>query len=154
INKTILKVKGEKTMLSNEELYEGFPKEKAEAYRNEAIEKYGAEIVEKSENNLRNMGKAGIAKLRAESEDIINKLVKMMHLQPSHSEVQEQVKRHYNNILQFWGNSVKPEDIPEAYAGLAKLYVEDDRFYAEQGAEFKQFISKAVLYFADHHFNK
>lgn len=149
INKTILKLKGEKTMLTNEDLYAGFPKEKAEAYRKEAIEKYGRETVEKSENNLRKIGKEGIEQLKAESAYIVQSLAGLMHLDPTDTEVQKQVARHYKNIQQFWGGAVPNESMTEAYWGLAKLYVEDKRFYAEQGAGFAEFLSKAMLHFVE-----
>ena len=39
LDKTIVELKSEKEMMTNEELYKGFSKEQAEAYRSEAIEK-------------------------------------------------------------------------------------------------------------------
>jgi DNA-binding transcriptional MerR regulator len=56
INKTISNLKGG-TMLIVEELYEGLPKEQAEAYKKEAIKKYGKKQVENSENSLGTLGK-------------------------------------------------------------------------------------------------
>src|SRR5687768_14923871 len=53
IDKTISKIKNGTTMTNNE-LYEGLPKEKAESWRQEAIEAYGAEAIERSEKSLRN----------------------------------------------------------------------------------------------------
>ena len=58
IEKTISNLE-EGTMLNHEELYEGLPKEKAEAWRNEAIEKWGKETVENSETSLQKMSKIG-----------------------------------------------------------------------------------------------
>ena len=42
--------KNKDKMLQHEDLYAGLPKEKAEAYRAEAIERWGQDTVEKSEN--------------------------------------------------------------------------------------------------------
>ncbi len=55
VDKTISKIE-EDTIMSYEELYEGFPKEKAEAWRNEAIEKWG-DAVYQSEEYLKGLGK-------------------------------------------------------------------------------------------------
>jgi DNA-binding transcriptional MerR regulator len=74
IDKTISKLKGEQIMVTDEELYAGFPKEQAEAYRQEAAAKYGAKVVEDSENNLRKMTKADWANEKGEAEDIARTL--------------------------------------------------------------------------------
>ena len=50
IDKTIFHLLNKDKMLQHEDLYEGLPKEKAEAYRAEAIERWGQDTVEKSEN--------------------------------------------------------------------------------------------------------
>ncbi len=147
IDKTILKIKGENAMLENEELYAGFPKDKAEAIRQEAIEKYGEKTVTEGEEKLKQLGKDGFMKLKAEGEEIAGTLYKLMHLAPEDAEVQKQIARHYNHVQQFWGESVPMENRPLAYEGLGKLYVEDERFYAEFGKSYNQFLSKAISYF-------
>lgn len=154
IDKTISKLKGEQGMLTNEELYEGFPKEKAEAYRHEAIEKYGTPIVEESENKLRHMSKADFAQLKAESEEIGRALAGMMPADPFSEAVQKQVARHYGNIQLYWGESVcKDKNMAEAYKGLAQLYVDDLRYTAsyigQENAKFAAFLRKAMVHFAD-----
>jgi len=149
IDKTILTLKGERHMLTNDELYAGFPKEKAEAYRKEAIDKYGAETIEKSEAKLRKMSKEDIAALKKESEDIIYAINGLITLDPTDVQVQKQVARHYENTLKWWGGAVPDDKIAEAYTGLANLYVEDDRFYASEGADFKRFLNQAMLHFVE-----
>ncbi|UFH53384.1 MerR family transcriptional regulator [Spirosoma sp. KNUC1025] len=151
IDKTISTLKGERTMLTNDELYEGFPK--GEEYRQEAIAKYGAQTVEESETKLRQMGKAGFEQLKADQLDIAQKLVGLMQMDPTSGPVQQQIARHYQNIRGFWGESVcKEKNMAEAYKGLAKLYVDDPRFTSQNGQEnpaYAQFLSKAMTYFAD-----
>src|SRR5690606_4843292 len=56
IDKTINSIKN-KSMIRVEELYEGMPAEKAAAYRKEAIEAFGREVVEHSEQHLLKSGK-------------------------------------------------------------------------------------------------
>jgi DNA-binding transcriptional MerR regulator len=149
IDKTILNFKGEQTMLTNEELYAGFTKEKAEAIRQEAIEKYGKETVETSENNLRKLSKQDLEALKKEGEDIAATIAGLMHQNPTDDEVQQQVHRHYQHIVQMWGGAVEKHNIPDVYKGLATLYVEDKRFYADAPQGFTEFLSKAIIYYAD-----
>ncbi len=151
IDKTILKLK-KKTMLSDEELYKGLSKEKATAYRNEAIEKYGEDAVQKSENYLKKLTKEELAKLGMESEDIRKKLFSLMKGKPESANVQEQIARHYQNIRMYWGTAGSPDGQAEAYRGLGQLYVTDERFTLidnQPNPGFALFMSKAMSYFAD-----
>ena len=102
IDKTIGYLKHEKTMLSHEELYEGFPKEQGEAYRNEAEKKWGADAMEKSENSLRKLSKAHFEQLKDEQKEIATALFSIMNEDPTSPKVQEQIARHYENIRKFW----------------------------------------------------
>ncbi|WP_420146725.1 MerR family transcriptional regulator [Spirosoma sp.] len=151
IDKTISTLKGERVMLTHEELYEGFPR--GQEYRQEAIEKYGAKTIEESERKLKQMGKAGFEQLKADAQDIAQKLAGMIHLDPKSNVVQQQIARHYQNIRGFWGESVcQSKNMAEAYKGLAQLYVDDPRFTSQNGQpnqEYVTFLSKAMIHFAD-----
>ncbi len=150
IDKTIDNLNG-KMMLSHEELYEGLPKDKAEAYRKGAIEKWGEEAVLKSENALKKLNEEAIKKLKAEMEDINRQLAGMMQEDPASKAVQEQIARHYQNIRSFWGTSGSPDLQAEAYAGLGDLYVADNRYTSidgEPNAAFAAFMQKAMGHFA------
>ncbi|GAB3974761.1 MerR family transcriptional regulator [Spirosoma terrae] len=157
IDKTILKLKGEGNMLTDEELYAGFPKDTAKAYRQEAIEKYGDQTVEESENKLKALGKVGFQQLKTDQEDIVSQLLAMKYLNPASTEVQQQITRHYANILAFWGNSIRNCSPVEAYKGLAQLYIDDPRYTSQQGQEnpeFATFLYKAMIYFVDNQLTK
>lgn len=151
IDKTIAKLKGESGMLTDEELYEGFPK--GQEYRQEAAEKYGEQTVAESEDKLRKLGKEGFAQLKAESEAVAKTLVSLMHQDPASEMVQQQIARHYALIQQFWGESVcTGKDMKEAYKGLGQLYVDDLRYTSQNGQEnpaYAAFMQKAMAYFAD-----
>jgi DNA-binding transcriptional MerR regulator len=149
IDKTILKLKGEQTMLTNEELYAGFNKNQADAIRQEAIEKYGNEMVETSENNLRKLSKEDFEKLKKQGEDIAAAIANLMHLSPYDDEVQAQIHLHYKHIVQMWGGAVPNENIPDVYRNLATLYVEDKRFYADAPTGFTEFLGKAIVHYTD-----
>lgn len=153
IDKTISHL-NKKTMLTHEELYEGFPKDKAETYRKEAIDEYGEKTVGNSENYLRSLGKADFAKLKSESEQISKTLFSMMGQEPTGEKVQQQVARHYAIIRQFWGTAHWADPQKEAYKGLGQLYVQDERFTMQEGVpqkEYALFLSKAMSHFADTH---
>ncbi|GAB2553670.1 MerR family transcriptional regulator [Spirosoma aerophilum] len=151
IDKTISTLKGEKVMLTNEELYEGFPK--GEAYRQEAIDAYGAQVVEESEAKLRKMGKQDFTRLKADQQEIGSTLAAMVDQDPASPAVQAQIARHYANIRGFWGESVcRSKNMADAYKGLAQLYVDDPRYTSQQGQEntaYAAFLNKAMVYFAN-----
>ena len=154
IDHTISTLNGKQTMLTDDELYRGFPKEKAEAYRREAVEKWGQETVEESETKLRQRSKADFEQLKTEAQEIGRTLAGLMHLNPTGGTVQHHVARHYANIRQFWGDLVGQNgQMAEAYKGLGQLYVSDLRYTAsytgEENPAFAEFLSKAMAYFAD-----
>lgn len=150
IDKTINKIKSS-MKLKPEELYAGFPRENAEAWRTEAIAKFGNEAVERSEKNLLNMTKEGFAELTQESGRIIEKLLSMSNEDPESQQVQEQISKHYTVIRKFWGTHESKDNQAEAYAGLGELYVQDERYTMVNGKPnpfFAQFMRKAMRYYA------
>ncbi|MBN8823397.1 MULTISPECIES: MerR family transcriptional regulator [unclassified Spirosoma] len=151
IDKTISTLKGERVMVTNEELYEGFPK--GREYRQEAIEKYGKEAIESSEAKLQQMGKAGFEQLKADQQAIAQILTAMVDHDPASLAVQQQIARHYVNIRGFWGEKVcQSKDMAKAYKGLAQLYLDDPRFTSQNGIDnpdYASFLHKAMVYFAD-----
>lgn len=150
IDKTILKLKGGSVMLTNEELYEGFPK--GNTYREEAIAKWGKETVEDSEQKLRKLNKAELNRMKGEFDNIRTELGLLMHLDVADRRVQTVIHRHFELIQQFWGDSVS--DKLEAYKGLAKLYVDDERYTQTADGKtdpaYAAFISKAMVWYAGH----
>ena len=150
IDKTIQHLK-EKNMLQPEELYEGLPKETAEAWRKEALAKYGEEATH-AENTLRKMSKEEITKLKAEQETISRSLLALMNEDPASEKVQQTIALHYANIRAFWGTTHSPDAQGEAYAGLGKLYTEDERFTKVDGKSqpgFAAFLQKAMAHFTE-----
>jgi DNA-binding transcriptional MerR regulator len=151
IDKTITKIKNGMA-LSHEELYEGFPKGKAEEWRKEAIDKYGSKSVERSEKYLSKMGKDGFAKLKEESMNVILNLLQLVKEDPASEVVQAQIAKHYEVIRKFWGTHGEADKQAEAYAGLGALYVNDERYTMldrKVNPEFALFMSKAMRHSAD-----
>jgi DNA-binding transcriptional MerR regulator len=151
IDKTIVQL-NEKTMLKPEELYTGLPKEVGTAHRDQAMKKYGAETVERSEKSLRKMGKEGFEKLKAEAKEISEQLFRLQGEDFTTTAVQKQIARHYGTTRMFWGTSQLTDKQAEAYKGLGQLYVADERFTMHNGKPqpaFALFMSKAMTHFAD-----
>lgn len=152
INKTIFNLK-EGKMLQHEELYEGLPKEKAEAYRREAIEKWGEEAVEKSEYQLKNMTREELNELKESFMAVNHQLAAMKDQDPESPAVQELVRKHYGYIARFWGTAPSAK----AYAGLGDLYMQDER-YTRNDADtpdpaYAGFMRTAMAYFAANELN-
>lgn len=147
IDRTIQRIKGDTMALTDEELYEGLPKEQAERYRREAREMYGAEVVEESEQRARKLSKAEWNALKEEGDALTRGLVALMERDPGDPEVQALVARHYAWVDRFWHPTA------EAYRGLGQLYVENDEFranYDRYRVGLADFLRAAMNYYADH----
>ncbi len=151
VDKTINHLKKGGIMLRPEELYEGLNKETAEKYRQEAMDQYGQEAVETSENELMKLGKTGFEQLKTELAQSAATLFSLREEDPASEKVQTEIATHYHVIRQLWGTVHSPDKQAEAYAGLGKLYVSDERFTMMHGKPqpaFADFLSKAMDYFA------
>src|SRR5690606_23455838 len=126
VDKTIRRLRGE-IMLSDKELYEGFPEE-AKKYRAEAMAKYGEETIRRSEDALRKLSKAQLQALHDESTQLLEELAAHADRDPASEAVQRLIERHYALIRQFWGTSGCADIQAETYAGLGQLFVDDERF--------------------------
>jgi DNA-binding transcriptional MerR regulator len=151
IDKTINKIKNG-TIMKHEELYAGLPKETAEAWRSEAIEKYGKETIERSEKSLLKMTKEDFTRLGSESMRLLETLASMIHENPESSKVQDLIAQHYIVIRKLWGTHGSVEKQAEAYAGLGELYVADERYTMINGkpnVAFADFMKKAMKIYSD-----
>jgi DNA-binding transcriptional MerR regulator len=151
IDKTISHLNG-KIMLQHKELYAGLPKEQAEAYRKEAIGKYGQATVDRSELGLSQMSKEQFESLKAESTAVQQALIALMQEDPASQKVQELIARHYACIRKFWGTDGAADPQFEAYEGLGQLYLQDERFTLIEGRPnpaYAAFLSKAMTFFAN-----
>lgn len=150
LEKTILNLKGKK-MMTEEELYEGFPTENAKKIRSEAIERYGEQRVLTSEHYLKKLSKEQLNQLIDEQKSIFKNLFNLSAKDPESVEVQLEIARHYQNTRKFWGTDGSPDTQRKAYKGLGELYCADERFTKIDGhvqPEFAPFLSKAMAYFA------
>ncbi|HHX45706.1 MAG TPA: MerR family transcriptional regulator [Chloroflexi bacterium] len=147
IDRTIQRIKEDTMALTDDELYEGLPKEKAERWRREARELYGASAVEESEQRVRKLSKAEWNTLKDEGDAVTRGMAALMGREPGDPEVQALVARHYAWLEHFWHADA------EAYRGLARLYVENDEFratYDSYRPGLAEFMEAAMHYYADH----
>ncbi len=155
IDNTLQNLKN-KTMMNADELYDGLSPQQAAAYRKEAIDTYGAEVVERSENYLKKLNKEELKALVARQRELGASLYQLKAMEPTSAQVQELIAQHYTNTRKLWGTDGATDKQAEAYKGLGNLYLTDERFILagdRHDPEFAAFIKAAMTYFADHQLN-
>lgn len=143
-----------KTMLNLDELYDGLSPEQSAAYRKEAVEAYGSEVVEKAEQHLKKLSKDELQLLVAKQKELAKQLALLKKEDPASAKVQQLVQEHYENTRKLWGTADAADKQADAYIGLGQLYLADERFTQVDGksdAEFQEFISVAMAHYADQH---
>lgn len=151
IDKTIYSLKN-RTMLNAEELYEGLPAVQAAAYRKEAMENYGREVVERAEAYMLKQDKQEIMRLVEKQKELALQLFEMKEKDPTDEKVQELIHEHYLNTRRLWGTESICDLQAEAYKGLGLLYLTDERFTLVNDSynkEFAAFLSKAMTIYSD-----
>jgi DNA-binding transcriptional MerR regulator len=124
VDKTIKQLKTKIEKMNYEEMYKGFTKEQAEAYKKEAIERWGEKTIHDSEKRILAMNKGEWEVLKQKGDNIYKSLAKLMHLDPADKKVQSLIKEHYDMTGKFFDVTL------EIYKNLGTMYVEDDRFKA------------------------
>lgn len=151
IDNTLQNLKN-KTMLNADELYDGLSPQQAAAYRKEAIEAYGTEVVERAENYLKKLNKEELKALVAKQKELGALLYQLKDMEPTAAQVQELIAQHYTNTRKLWGTDGAADKQAEAYKGLGNLYLTDERFILageKHDADFAGFIKTAMAHFAD-----
>jgi DNA-binding transcriptional MerR regulator len=147
IDKTIQRLTEDDTMMTDEELYEGFTKEQMERYRREAREMYDPELVAETERRLRGMSKAQWSAVREEGDRVTREIAEVADRAPGDPQVQALIARHYAWVEQFYPVSV------EMYRGLGRLYAEHEEFRAFYDAYrpgLADFMRAAMAHYADY----
>ncbi|WHZ04247.1 MerR family transcriptional regulator [Neobacillus sp. YX16] len=129
VDKTIALTEGRITM-SNKEKFEGFKKKMVEdnekKYGKEIREKYGKESVEASNAKVMNMTEEQYQEVTALAEQIHTTLAKAFKTgDPAGELAQKAAELHKQWLTYYWKEYSK-----EAHAGLAQMYVDDERFTA------------------------
>jgi DNA-binding transcriptional MerR regulator len=129
VEKTIAVTEGRRKM-SNQEKFEGFKKklidDNEKKYGKEIREKYGKEKVEKSNAKLMNMTEEEFDEVTALSDQLHETLAAAFKTGDPASELaQKAAELHKQWLTFYWSEYSK-----EAHAGLAQMYVDDERFTA------------------------
>lgn len=129
VEKTIALTEGRSTM-SDKEKFEGFKQkmidENERKYGKEAREKYGDDVVNKSNAKLHNMTEAQYAEVTKLGEELAGTLAEAFRTgDPAGELAQKAAGMHKQWLMFYW-----PQYSPEAHAGLAQMYVDDERFTA------------------------
>ena len=114
--------------MSNKEKFEGFKKEKLkeneEKYGKEIRNKYGKETVEASNKKFMNLSEEDFNEMQRLESEVFENLLKVSDTGDLDSEEAKKVYENHKNWLCFsW-----PSYSKEAHAGLAEMYVADERF--------------------------
>ncbi|WP_164215641.1 MerR family transcriptional regulator [Virgibacillus sp. YIM 98842] len=129
VEKTIASKKGGVPM-QDKEKFEGFKEklveENEENYGKEIRKKYGDDMIDASNAKLRNMTEADFNKMKELEKEILSTLAHLVKTEdPASDEAQELAAKHKNWLMYSWSSYSK-----EAHAGLAEMYVADERFSA------------------------
>jgi DNA-binding transcriptional MerR regulator len=134
VEKTIKHSEGRISM-SNKEKFEGFKKkmiaDNEKQYGNEAREKYGNESVDQSNAKLMNMTEEQYKKVTGLEKQVRETLAQAFATgDPAGPLAQKAAQLHKEWLCYFWTHYSK-----EAHAGLAQMYVDDERFKANYDKE-------------------
>lgn len=146
VDRTIAEYAEERTMLTDEELYEGFPKETVERWKREAKAKYGA-AYEESDRKARSMSKDEAKAVFAEGGELERRWADLARSGAPHDgeAAMELAAAWRDHMSRFW------EPGAEAFAGLGRMYCENEEFRARYEAMQKglaEFMRDAMAAFA------
>ncbi len=129
VDKTIALSEG-RIRMSDQEKFEGFKRQMIEEnemkYGKEIREKYGEDKIEQSNAKLMNMSQADYNKMTTIEQELFVALAEAFATEDPASEIAQKAADLHKQWLSFhWAQYSK-----EAHAGLAQMYVDDERFKA------------------------
>ncbi|GFZ31057.1 MerR family transcriptional regulator [Clostridium zeae] len=147
VDKTIESMEGRITM-SNKEKFEGFKQklvdDNEKKYGREIREKYGDEAVNKSNNKIKNMTEEEHEKITRLTNEVTETLAEAFKTgDPAGELAQKAADLHKQWLCFYWDQYSK-----EAHAGLAQMYVDDERFtqyYDKEQPGTAEFLRDAIL---------
>lgn len=129
VERTLAQAEGRITM-SNEEKFAGFKQklidDNEQKYGQEIRSKYGDEAVDRSNLKLKNMTEEQHAAIQQLEEEMFETLEQAMEQGDSASELAQKAADLHRQWLTFYWDTYSKE----AHAGVAQMYVEDERFTA------------------------
>ncbi len=149
VEKTIASMKGEIKM-ADKEKFEGFKKkmidENEDKYGKEIRDSFGDEAVNKSNAKLMGMSEEKYAETARLADDIMATLKEAMKTgDPAGELAQKAAGLHKKWLMAYWDSYSE-----DAHAGLAQMYVDDERFkayYDKDQPGTAEFLRDAVMVF-------
>jgi len=124
VDLTIDALKSKTVNMDYRTFYGGFSKETAEAYKKEAIERWGEETVQQSHDQLLRLTKNEWEALQAFTEDLNRQLAAVVELDVHSAKVQHLISLHFELTGKHFAVT------KEIYEQLGVMYAEDERFRA------------------------
>jgi DNA-binding transcriptional MerR regulator len=151
IDRTIAELTGEETV-KDKDLYRGFAPEKQAEYEDWLVDRFGGDMRERIDDSRKAftaLGKDGMAARLAEGETASLALAEAFKAGavPDDPANDPLLARHHAWIAGMWNRTCPPE----AYAGLAELYLEHPDFRAnfeKQGEGFTDWLVAAIKAYA------
>jgi DNA-binding transcriptional MerR regulator len=151
IDRTIASLKGDRVM-RNAELYKGISPEKQAQYEQWLVEKYGGDMPERlvqSRKKYAELSAAEIDKLQEELHDLEQGLADGLRkgVDAASPVLDPLLQRHRSWIARMWDRPCTPE----AYSGLADLYLSHPDFvarYEQIEAGFAEYLAAAMKAYA------
>jgi DNA-binding transcriptional MerR regulator len=147
LDRTLAQGEGKGTM-SNEQKFAGFKQklidDNEEKYGEEIRRKYGHEQVQKSNAKVKNMTKQQYEEVERLGAELHETLGKAMETGNPAGELAQTAADLHRQWLSFYWDGYSPE----AHAGLAQMYIEDERFTAHYDKDrpgTAEFLRDAVL---------
>lgn len=147
VEKTIALTEGRITM-TDKEKFEGFKQKQIDEneakYGKEAREKFGDKEIDKSNKKLKNMTEAQHAAVEKLGADVMEAIAQAYATGTPGGELGQRAADLHRQWLSFYWDSYSKE----AHAGLAQMYVDDERFTAFYDAKqpgSAEFLRDAVL---------
>lgn len=144
VTTTIRKIEGGEQLMA-EEMLDGFDHT---AYRDEVVERWGADAYARSDRWWRELGSDGQGRFREEAAEIQRGYADAADAgEPADApSVQALTARHYAWVRAGWGGTAPSA---EAYLGLGDMYVADPRFAQHYGgAEGAEYVREAMRVYA------
>ncbi|MFF2911982.1 MerR family transcriptional regulator [Paenibacillus sp. NPDC057934] len=129
VEKTLAQTEG-RIIMNNEEKFEGFKQKLVEdneqTYGQEARAKYGDEAIDHSNQKLKGMSEEQYTAIQQLEKDMFEVLEEAMEQgDPASASAQKAADLHRQWLYFYWNTYSK-----EAHAGVAQMYVDDERFTA------------------------
>ena len=147
IGRTIARLTEVDMSLTDEELYEGLPKEQVDRWKREVDERYDPTLVAESNRRVHAMSKEQWNGVKAEGDAISRRMAELMGRPADDPEVQATIARQHAWIENFYPCSA------EMFQGLGQHYAEHPEFranYDKYHPDLADFMRDAMAYYAEH----